>query len=170
MTTSVPATRTILSFSPKVRIANSLTGSGVRVMTASPTAMTGEEAGPTRAAVSSANPRATAAASRPARAPSSVRSPCRPPSRVPGTGAEPCTDVITPGLREPVGIRMHCARHFLRDRHDGGDVGVCEADGVTGPAPEGALPPMPVAARVAVLLMGALAAMLLLYAAITWLG
>ncbi len=41
---------------------------------------------------------------------------------------------------------------------------------MTGPAPDGDVPSMPVAARVAVILMGALAALLLLYAAITWLG
>jgi hypothetical protein len=40
---------------------------------------------------------------------------------------------------------------------------------VTGSAPDGA-PPMPASARVAVILLGTLAAMLLLYAAITWLG
>ncbi|TFV76738.1 hypothetical protein E4P39_07465 [Blastococcus sp. CT_GayMR19] len=38
------------------------------------------------------------------------------------------------------------------------------------PTPDGAAPLMPVSARVAVGLMGVLAAMLLLYAAITWLG
>ena len=50
---------------------------------------------------------------------------------------------------------------------------ICEAGGVTGsvlPTPEGTAPPMPASARVAVGLMGVLAAMLLLYAAITWLG
>src|SRR5687767_14079491 len=165
MMTSVPATSTILSFSPKFRIANSLTGSGVRVMTASPTAMTGEEAGPTRAAVSSANPSATAAASRPARAPSALRSPRRP-----GAGTEGCAVLVMPGLREPDGIRMHCARHFFRRRRSQVLTGVCEADRVTGPAPDGAPPPMPTSARVAVILTGALAAMLLLYAAIAWLG
>ncbi len=38
------------------------------------------------------------------------------------------------------------------------------------PAPDGDAPPIPASARVAVVLMGVLAAMLLLYAAITWLG
>ena len=52
--------------------------------------------------------------------------------------------LVTPGLREPDGIRMHCARHFSpapvgrRSR-----TAVCEADRVTGPAPDGAPPPMP---------------------------
>ena len=39
-----------------------------------------------------------------------------------------------------------------------------------GPVPDGAAGPMPTSARVAVVLMGVLAATLLLYAAITWLG
>ena len=45
MTTSVPTIRATLSSSPKVRMAKALTGSGVSAMTASPTAMTGEDAG-----------------------------------------------------------------------------------------------------------------------------
>ena len=49
-------------------MARSLTGSGVSVIAASPTAMTGEDAGPTRPATSSPTPSATAAASSPARA------------------------------------------------------------------------------------------------------
>jgi hypothetical protein len=54
----------------------------------------------------------------------------------------------------------------------GRSVRVCEAGGVPdpSPAPDGAPLTMPASARVAVGLMGLLAAMLLLYAAITWLG
>ena len=49
---------------------------------------------------------------------------------------------------------------------------VCKADAVPDPSPtpDGAALPMPASVRVAVGLMGLLAAMLLLYAAITWLG
>jgi peptidoglycan/LPS O-acetylase OafA/YrhL len=65
---------------------------------------------------------------------------------------------------------MHCATHFSHRRHGDGGAVVCEADGVTGPAADGVPPPMPVPTRVAVILLGALAAMLLLYSAITWLG
>jgi hypothetical protein len=89
MTISVPTTSAILSFSPKVLIAKFLTGSGVRVMTASPTAITGEDAGPTTAAASSATPRATAAATSPARAAGRRRAPRpgTPPEGEPAAGA-----------------------------------------------------------------------------------
>ena len=69
----MPAIRACLSCVPKCAIANSLTGTGVRLIAASPTATTGAPDGPPEmgraAAVSSATPSATAPASRPAAAP-----------------------------------------------------------------------------------------------------
>ena len=67
--TRIPVIRASLSCVPKCVIANSLTGTGVRLMAASPTATTGAPRAPVTAAVSSATPSATAPASRPASAP-----------------------------------------------------------------------------------------------------
>ena len=58
-----------MSCVPKCAIANSLTGTGVRLIAASPTATTGAPDAPVTAAVSSATPSATAPASSPAAAP-----------------------------------------------------------------------------------------------------
>src|SRR5271169_5618630 len=63
----MPVTRAALSCDPKCAIANSLTGTGVRLIAVSPTATTGAPFGPVTAAVSSATPSATAPVSRPAR-------------------------------------------------------------------------------------------------------
>src|SRR6185295_2951196 len=63
----MPATRAALSCVPKCAIANSLTGTGVRLIAVSPTAMTGAPFGPVTAAVSSDTPSATAPVSSPAR-------------------------------------------------------------------------------------------------------
>jgi hypothetical protein len=65
----MPTIRACLSCVPKCAIANSLTGTGVRLIAAPPTATTGAPSGPVAAAVSSATPSATAPASRPAAAP-----------------------------------------------------------------------------------------------------
>ena len=65
--TAITATdRNSLSAVPKVWIAHSLTGPGVRLMTAVPTAVRASAAGEKKAAVSWTTPRATAAAATPA--------------------------------------------------------------------------------------------------------
>src|SRR4051794_5142195 len=116
MITSVPITRANLSFAPKVRMAKALTDSGVRVMTASPTAITGEDAAPTTPATSSATPRATAAASRPASAARGRRPRTAPEPAAPGVGPGACTEVVTPDLRtpEPIWIRGCACSSYAR--------------------------------------------------------
>src|SRR5947209_2632725 len=71
--TRIPAIRASLSCVPKCVIANSLTGTGVRLIVVSPTATTGAPRAPVAAAVSSDTPSATAPASRPASAPAASR-------------------------------------------------------------------------------------------------
>ena len=181
MTTSVPATSTILSFSPKFRIANSLTGSGVRVMTASPTAMTGEDAGPTSAAVSSANPEGDRGGQQAGQRAQRVPQPAAPASRTGSarrrSGRLQRAGHALPSTRRP---RSGFVVYDISSAASGAAAvpRICEAGRVSdslpaaeGPAPgEAHAPPMPTSARVAVVMMGLLAAMLLLYAAITWLG
>src|SRR3954453_21448752 len=99
MLTSVPIPRANLSFAPKVRMAKALTGSGVRVMTAAPTAITGEDAAPTTPAASPAPPGAPAAGSRPASAARGRRPRTAPEPAAPGVGPGACTEVVTPDLR-----------------------------------------------------------------------
>ena len=65
--TRIPVTSAALSCEPKCAIANSLTGTGVRLIALSPTATTGAPRGPVTAAVSSATPSATPPVSRPIR-------------------------------------------------------------------------------------------------------
>ena len=64
-TTKMPSSRTILSFSPKVRIAHSLSAAGVRSTAALPTAMTGKAEAFTTPATSRETPTATAPDTRP---------------------------------------------------------------------------------------------------------
>ena len=66
ITTSTSTDSTSLSAVPKVWIAHSLTGPGVRSMTADPMAVRASAAGPTNAASSCVTPSATAAAATPA--------------------------------------------------------------------------------------------------------
>ena len=66
ITASTSTDNTSLSAVPKVWITNSLTGPGVRSMTADPTAVRESAPGPTNAARSWVTPRATAAAATPA--------------------------------------------------------------------------------------------------------
>ncbi|SHW75060.1 Uncharacterised protein [Mycobacteroides abscessus subsp. abscessus] len=66
MTTSTDTVRNSLSLVPKVWIAHSLTGPGVRSMTTDPTAVRESACGPSGIASSAAAPSATAAAARPA--------------------------------------------------------------------------------------------------------
>ena len=126
-------------------------------------------------AASSATPRATAAASSPASAASARAARGRRPAPgAPGAGAGACSDVVTPVFGGRAAIRIRRARHFLPRRPVTGRRrrGVCQAGAVPTavPAPDGArrrrCRP---SARVAVVLMGVLAALLLLYAALTWL-
>src|SRR4029078_6693257 len=63
----MPAIRAALSCVPKCAVADSLTGTGVRLIAVSPTAMTGAPFGPVTAGVSSETPSATAPFSSPAR-------------------------------------------------------------------------------------------------------
>jgi hypothetical protein len=72
-TASTPVSSASLSWAPKCAIANSLTGTGVRLMATSPTATTGLPSGPLTPAVSWATPSATAPASNPETAPASHR-------------------------------------------------------------------------------------------------
>src|SRR5271169_2159619 len=73
----MPVTRAALSCDPKCAIANSLTGTGVRLIAVSPTATTGAPFGPVTAAVSSATPSATAPVSRPTRPDVLITAPIR---------------------------------------------------------------------------------------------
>src|SRR5215469_9391601 len=68
-TTNTPVSSTFLSSVPNVDVAQSLTGSGVRLIAACPTAMTGDAFGIDSPAISCAIPIATAAASTPQTAP-----------------------------------------------------------------------------------------------------
>ena len=75
-TTNTPVSSTFLSLLPNVDVAQSLTGSGVRLIASCPTAITGDAAGIDSPASSCATPIATAAASTPQRAPQAA--PTRP--------------------------------------------------------------------------------------------
>ena len=84
--TTMPVTRASLSCVPKCAIANSLTGTGVRLIAVWPTATTGAPFGPVTAAVSSAIPSATAPVSRPTRPDVLITAPIR---TCPRTGLAP---------------------------------------------------------------------------------
>ena len=66
MTTTTMTVRNVLSLVPKVWMAHSLTGPGVRLITEVPTAVRASAAGENTTAASCVTPRATAAAARPA--------------------------------------------------------------------------------------------------------
>ena len=75
-TTNTPVSSTFLSLLPNVEVAQSLTGSGVRLIATCPTAITGDASGIDSPASSCAIPIATAAASTPQTAPQAA--PTRP--------------------------------------------------------------------------------------------
>ena len=66
MTTTTMIVRNVLSLVPKVWIAHSLTGPGVRLITEVPTAVRASAAGEKNAAINCVTPRATAADAMPA--------------------------------------------------------------------------------------------------------
>ena len=87
ITASTSTDSTSLSAMPKVWMAHSLTGPGVRSMTVDPTAVRASDSGPTKAASSWVTPSATAAAAIPASALALARGheaklPMRPPERL----------------------------------------------------------------------------------------
>lgn len=91
----MPPSSTSLSSSPKARIAQSLTSTGVRSTTAPPTAVTGLDSGRTAAERSSPAQRAANAASTPDRAASAARA-----GRVRLSGAV-LVSWFTSGIRRP---------------------------------------------------------------------
>ena len=68
-TANTPSSSTVLSLVPNVEVAHSLTGSGVWLIAAEPTAITGDASGIQSPAISWEMPMAAAAASSPLTAP-----------------------------------------------------------------------------------------------------